>query len=385
MGKSGGSIEIGLVTDIGEYKANLDLGADAVTAFADKNVVAFKSMQSVSAAAFSRIGEDTRSMATTVSDQSVRAAVALTAFRKSQDEVRAASILVKKATGEELPTAMRFLAAAEENAAIRLRELTEAEEAASVGAASLSVNVNEAKGSLALMGDELGVKMNRHMRGFIADLPVVGSLLSSAFSVFAVVGLIEILDRVPEAIDKIVEKLSGWDAAAKKIYDHNVQINQQYVKFLDEVTVKQLHFSETGLTGSRKTNEAIKNNQKEIDLYTARLGDAAKKEVELASLLNGTHLETERVGIGRGQTEKRQVEVANTAGMDDEKIAKTKKEWEEATASVEDYKKKLAELNQVKIPELKLGLGPEQVAEAEKNAENSNRPRARSSTSRRKI
>src|SRR5258708_34081261 len=96
-----GEIELTVKFDVAELHAQLDRGAEATVAASKAMENGFTGLQSVSAAAFARIGADVKTMASSVTTESARAAVALTAFKKSQDEVRAASVLVKKSSGEE--------------------------------------------------------------------------------------------------------------------------------------------------------------------------------------------------------------------------------------------------------------------------------------------
>src|SRR5579884_380988 len=66
----------------------------------------------------------------------------------------------------------------------------------------LGAEARESKASLALMGEEIGVHIPRHIRGFISSMPGVGAALSAAFSGIAVVALIGV---IVEAIKKVVE------------------------------------------------------------------------------------------------------------------------------------------------------------------------------------
>ena len=67
-------------------------------------------------------------------------------------------------------------------------------------------SMREARGSAMLLGEEIGVRMNRHVAGFVAQLPGVGAAMESAFSVLAVAMLVEMMV-------KGIEKLSDWVSA----------------------------------------------------------------------------------------------------------------------------------------------------------------------------
>ena len=46
---------------------------------------------------------------------------------------------------------------------------------------------------MALISEEIGVKIPRHLRGFIAELPGVGAAMEVAFSGIAVLMLVQII------------------------------------------------------------------------------------------------------------------------------------------------------------------------------------------------
>lgn len=82
-------------------------------------------------------------------------------------------------------------------------------------------SMHEAKGSMALLSEEIGVKIPRHLRGFIAEMPGVGAALSSAFSAIAIVALLEVLNRV-------VEKFVEWQESAEKIETAWFQVDETF-------------------------------------------------------------------------------------------------------------------------------------------------------------
>ena len=67
-------------------------------------------------------------------------------------------------------------------------------------------SMREAHGEVALIGEELGVRLPRHVQTFVAQLPGVGEALTAAFSATAVLFLIQ-------AVVQGTEKLSAWIGA----------------------------------------------------------------------------------------------------------------------------------------------------------------------------
>ncbi len=89
-------------------------------------------------------------------------------------------------------------------------------------------SATEAKHAIRGMGEEIGIHMPRFVSTFLADIPQVGAALASAFSVVAVIGIVEIIaTQLPEAFHKLEGAITGWDETAKKAYDHFLEENQK--------------------------------------------------------------------------------------------------------------------------------------------------------------
>ena len=76
-------------------------------------------------------------------------------------------------------------------------------------AREMKADIHEAQASIALLGEEVGVKLPRHLRSFVAQLPGVASAMAAAFSATAVVGLgmiaVEQAKKIYEAFEKMHE------------------------------------------------------------------------------------------------------------------------------------------------------------------------------------
>jgi hypothetical protein len=85
---------------------------------------------------------------------------------------------------------------------------------------TVGANSREAAGSLALIGEEIGVTIPRHLRTFITSLPGVATALSSAFTGVAVIALIELITKIVEKIqdyrDHLAESADAWDQTNQK-------------------------------------------------------------------------------------------------------------------------------------------------------------------------
>ncbi len=81
---------------------------------------------------------------------------------------------------------------------------------------------SEARGSIALLGEEVGVHLPRHLRNFVAGLPGVGAAMSAAFSTVAVVTLGVIAVKTGE---KIVEAFRQAQGAPLKLREEIGAVN----------------------------------------------------------------------------------------------------------------------------------------------------------------
>ena len=68
------------------------------------------------------------------------------------------------------------------------------------------------------LGQEIGVKMPLFVGSWLSSLGGVSTVMAAAFAPIAVIGLIEVLSKIPDALQKGIDYLHGWDAAAKKAF-----------------------------------------------------------------------------------------------------------------------------------------------------------------------
>jgi hypothetical protein len=78
---------------------------------------------------------------------------------------------------------------------------------------TIRAEMHEAKGSIALLGEEVGIHLPRHLQTFLAGLPGVAPALSAAFSSVAVIALAGILIETGKKVYEFIEKN---EEAAKK-------------------------------------------------------------------------------------------------------------------------------------------------------------------------
>lgn len=68
------------------------------------------------------------------------------------------------------------------------------------------------------LGEVIGVQVPRFVSKFLSTVPGVGPAITAAFSTIAVIGFIQVLAEIPDAIEKAKEYLAGWGEQAKRAF-----------------------------------------------------------------------------------------------------------------------------------------------------------------------
>lgn len=143
------------------------------------------------------------------------------------------------------------------------KDVQDGTSAASQGAqqlgSSMSSGTQEARESLRLLSEEIGVHIPRGLQTFIATLPGVGTALNAAFSSVAVLAVIEIISKVAEKVSKLQKKSEDFKKALKES-------------------------SESGTTELRKLDQEVLKLQAQFDQLSGNTMKALKENIELINL-----------------------------------------------------------------------------------------------------
>jgi hypothetical protein len=123
----------------------------------------------------------------------------------------------------------------------------------------LEYSMMEARHAAAGFGEEIGVHIPRVLSTFLAHSETIGPILASAFSAVAIVMFVQVLAQVPELIDKIIGKFTGWDEVARKTYNDLINDNNRLLMKNTELADKQEALNLIGITGSQKYAREIEN------------------------------------------------------------------------------------------------------------------------------
>jgi hypothetical protein len=144
----------------------------------------------------------------------------------------------------------------------------------------------EASESIRLVSELVGVEMPRAVSNFLSKSELIGPAMKAAFSTIAVVGLIDVLLKVPEAFEKISEKLTGWDEKARKAFEGQIELNQKYIDSLRAIADAQVELQARAgmITGSRAANEQLSGRQAELDAKNREIADIQRRRGELGDI-----------------------------------------------------------------------------------------------------
>ncbi|MCE5309379.1 MAG: hypothetical protein LLG20_17195 [Acidobacteriales bacterium] len=131
-------------------------------------------------------------------------------------------------------------------------KMIKAESDGAGGAGQMGAAAHEAKASLALMGEEIGVHIPRHIRGFITMLPGVGQALDSAFKAVAVIALIAV-------IYEVIKKMIELHQAVEEMHTAAERAAGEFQRFTDE---QKLANAELQLTNVKLENAIAKLEHK---------------------------------------------------------------------------------------------------------------------------
>jgi len=160
--------------------------------------------------------------------------------------------------------------------------MEEAKRATRAAAREMKADIHEAKASMALLGEEVGIKLPRHLRSFVAELPGVASAMAAAFNGAAIIGLGMI---AVEQAKKIYEFFHAISEMAEKAQEESANLHATLSATNDEL-IK---------TNDQLANTNAKFEGKKENTLAIRLDDAAIAAAKLAKALKGVEDEELRV------------------------------------------------------------------------------------------
>lgn len=127
-----------------------------------------------------------------------------------------------------------------------------------------AASMREAKGEVGLLGEEFGIHLPRHVRGFITELPGVGEALQAAFSATAVLFLIQALVEGTEKLTNWIGATFIYTEAMKEADKATVDVNNKIADLAAQIKVADEEIKLFGKSASDTSAIHIEELNKKI-------------------------------------------------------------------------------------------------------------------------
>jgi hypothetical protein len=122
-----------------------------------------------------------------------------------------------------------------------------------------SSSMREARGTLALLGEDVGIRLPRHLQTFVAGIPGVSGALAAGFAPIAVLTLIDVIDKIPAKIAELEDYFAHFGAAEKAAFEgHTTGLFSQLQVGIDLLKEQTLQEATAGKAGVDATKAQIK-------------------------------------------------------------------------------------------------------------------------------
>ena len=177
------------------------------------------------------------------------------------------------------------------------------------------MNLSEARGTVGLLGEDIGLRLPRHLQTFLAELPGVAPVMASAFSAVAVVTLIEkvveFIGKSAEYKETLAQQSRATFESATAVAEFAEKLQLTNLKLEDQIRVLQKLPTKNGIViamqdGIDKTNELIKVIDKAIQEESKLL--ESSKQGEFSKIFWGTSgSESMRAELAEALEERKQL------------------------------------------------------------------------------
>jgi hypothetical protein len=135
------------------------------------------------------------------------------------------------------------------------------------------------------LGEEIGVHMPRFVSSWLASLGPVSGVMSAAFAPIAVIGLVEVLGKIPGALEKGIDWLHGWNEAAKEAFEESTHRATEWAVEQVDIHERLRAIQLIGVEGLQKYDlQARITAQNIAEVYSAMLSLGAEAAVANAAL-----------------------------------------------------------------------------------------------------
>jgi hypothetical protein len=146
--------------------------------------------------------------------------------------------------------------------------------------------VQEARGEVALLGEEFGIRLPRHVRSFVAELPGVGEALSSAFAATAILFIIEAIVKATEKMTDFISVTFIYTQAMRDMDAALAASNKTHATAVEDLAKMKKAFEDSlnPTKAAQKAHEDLKE--------AVRLEEEQIRKLESTAATVATHIET---------------------------------------------------------------------------------------------
>jgi hypothetical protein len=145
-------------------------------------------------------------------------------------------------------------------------------------------STRETREALRGLGEEIGITMPRFVSAGLASLGPVSTVMAAAFAPIVVVGLIEVLAKVPAALQKGIDWLNGWDAAAKKAFEDSTRSALAWQTSVIGINERLRAIPLIGLEGTDLMHAKMAVNKQDLDEVAKKLDELRAKQSDLQEI-----------------------------------------------------------------------------------------------------
>ena len=166
--------------------------------------------------------------------------------------------------------------------AVQQKEVAASAGEAAAAETGMAESMHEARGAAALLGEETGIRLNRHLRGVLASSETLGPILAAAFPIAAAVGFTEVLIHVAEKMSEVISDFLIYTDDQKKAYALEVEFNHLLVQHLETMVRLNKEYERMGKSAVQLANMDVRDLNKALAEANTRIEETKKQLSEPA-------------------------------------------------------------------------------------------------------
>src|SRR5689334_2936002 len=155
--------------------------------------------------------------------------------------------------------------------AVQQKEVAASANEASTAEEQMAGSMHEARGAAALLGEETGIRLNRHLRGVLASSETLGPILSAAFPIAAAIGFTEVIIHAAEKMSEFISDLLIYTEDQKKAYELEVEFNKELIRHIDTMARLNKEYERMGKNAVQLANMDVRDLNRSLAEANVRL------------------------------------------------------------------------------------------------------------------